>query len=299
VGVGGHDPLRPFEVGVTGRIDLVARVHLGGVQHPLAVVAEGGAQLGRAPEAFHVADRHVRTVDRLQPVGPGGHQDRHQDVVERVGGIADGLGADVEAGHAHARHEVAGPEDEAGQPRAGGGDLVDVQQADRVLDLHLELDPAHRQAGGVLDLGEQQVERLHLGCRSRLGQHERVEVRPGPGDHLDHVGVGPRGLPPVHPDGHQGRGERAGVERVHDPLTGLRLDRRGDRVLKVEEERVDAEVASLGDEAVGGTRDGEDGPASGGGAGGGHGSSLGRRTSVASKSSPTQTNPTASSSARA
>ena len=58
---------------------------------------------------------------------------------------------------------------------------------------------AHVEAGGLLDLGQQQVERDDLLGGLHLGQHDRVEVGAGALDHLDDVGVGPLGRPVVDP----------------------------------------------------------------------------------------------------
>ena len=82
-----------------------------------------------------------------------------------------------------------------------GGDGVDVGQAERVLDLRLDADPADLQARGLLDLGQQQVERDDLFGRLHLGQHDGVEVGAGALDDLHDVGVGPLRRPVVDPDG--------------------------------------------------------------------------------------------------
>ena len=70
------------------RVDLVRRVDLARVQHPLAVEAEGGGTPGDLAEAVDVADLQVGAVDGLEVVGAGGHQDPHQDVVV---GVARGV----------------------------------------------------------------------------------------------------------------------------------------------------------------------------------------------------------------
>ena len=60
----------------------------------------------------------------------------------------------------------AGPEDDRLDPRGRRRDRVDVDQAQRVLDLRLDADPADLEAHRLLDLGEQQVQRDDLLRRS-------------------------------------------------------------------------------------------------------------------------------------
>ena len=74
-------------------------------------------------------------------------------------------------------------------------------RSDGVLDLDFEADASDRQSGGVLNLGEQQVECLNVGRRRALRQDEGVEVTSGAGDDLDDVGVGPGGRPVIDSDG--------------------------------------------------------------------------------------------------
>ena len=60
-----------------------------------------------------------------------------------------------------------------------------------VLDLGLDADAARPRAPGLLQLGQQQVERVHLRRRLHLGQHHRVEVGAGALHDGDDVAVGP------------------------------------------------------------------------------------------------------------
>ena len=50
-----------------------------------------------------------------------------------------------------------------------------------------------------LELSQQQIQGVHVGGVGNLGQHHDVQVRPGGGDHVDHIEVGPRGGPVVDP----------------------------------------------------------------------------------------------------
>ena len=74
----------------------------------------------------------------------------------------------------------------------------------RGLDLRLDAD-ARLAAGGLLDLGEQQVERVHVGRGLHLREHELVEPLRRALDDLDHVAVGPLGVPRVHAHAQDGR----------------------------------------------------------------------------------------------
>src|ERR1019366_3968806 len=91
--------------------------------------------------------------------------------------------------HLHRCCEVGGPEDDGLQPRRGGADLVHVDETACGLDLGLDADVAHRQAASLFDLGQQQVERYHLGRGLHFGEHDLVETLTGVAHHLDDVAV--------------------------------------------------------------------------------------------------------------
>ena len=175
------------------------------MQRPLAVEPEGGGASGDAAQAVEILDGQVRAVDHLQVVGAGGHQQRHQDVVIGITGVvAVGLLAHDQRLHLDRRHEVGRTEDQRLVARAGRGDLVDRQQAARVLDLDLETDATHLKTLGLFDLGDEHIQCLHLRHRLCLRQHQAVEVRPGAAHDVDDVAVGPLGGPVV--DAHHAGG---------------------------------------------------------------------------------------------
>ena len=228
------------------------------MQHPLAVETEGGRSGRSLPETLLVADRDVRAVDRLQAMGPGGQQDRHMDVVVRVGRVPGRLGAHLEGGHPDRGHEVSWAEDQALQPRRGLRDRSHRQRSPGFLDLHLEPDPTRLQAVQLFQLREHQVGRHHLLRAGHLRHDHRIQVGPGAGDYLAQIGHRPGGGPVVNPNRHQpGPPSLPGGQRRHHPSPGLLFSWRGHRILQVEEDRVHLQPAGLGDEAVGGTGDRE------------------------------------------
>jgi hypothetical protein len=72
------------------------------------------------------------------------------------------------------------------EPIARGADLLDVDQARARLDLRFDAD-ARLATGRLLDLGEQQIERVHVGRAFHLREHQLVEPLRRTLDHLDHV----------------------------------------------------------------------------------------------------------------
>ncbi len=91
----------------------------------------------------------------------------------------------------------AGAEHERLHTRAGGRDLVDVGQADGVLDLRFDADPADLETVRLLDLREQQVEGLDVACVGHLGEQDRVEVGACAADDGRDVEIGGVGGPVV------------------------------------------------------------------------------------------------------
>ena len=157
------------------------------------------------------------------------------------------------------------------------GDAVAIaltfDQAQRVLDLRLDPDLPDLVAHGLLDLGEQQVQRDDLLGRLHLRQHDRVEVRTGALDDLGDVAVGPLGGPVVDAHHAEPVAPAALVQRRHDRLAGAGLGQRGARVLEVEEDLVGGQGPGLVDELLAGPRYRQAGPA-GTGDGGAHGRLL-------------------------
>ena len=225
--------------------DLVGGGDLVRVQYPLAVEAQRGGPPGDRAVPVGVADLQVGTVDGLQVVGAGGDQDAHQDVVVGVRRVAGRLLADHQRLHVDRGHEVRGPEDDGLKPRRGGGDRIHVHQARGVLDLRLDADPAHLEAHRLLDLGQQQVQRLDLPGVGHLRQHDAVQVGTRALDHRDHVPVGPVGGPVVDPDHPDLAAPVAGVQRVDDCLPGTLLDQRRAGVLQVQEHLVRGQALGL------------------------------------------------------
>ena len=103
------------------------------------------------------------------------------------------------------------------------------------LDLRLDPDVPDRQARLLLHLGQQQVERHDLGGRLHLGQHDLVEALPGVAHDLDHVAVGPLGVPCVDVDAQHAVVPGQVLDGVDDLGPGALLLQRRDRVLEVEE----------------------------------------------------------------
>ena len=259
--VGVQDQLGVVVVLLRGGEDLVGGGDLVRVQHPLAVEAQGGGPAGHLAVAVGVADLQVGAVDGLQVVGPGGHQDAHQDVVVGVRRVAGRLLADHQRLHVDRGHEVGRAEDDGLQPRRGRGDRVDVHQALGVLDLGLDADPADLEAHRLLDLGQQQVQRLDLLGVLHLGQHDAVQVRARALDHRDHVPVGPVRGPVVDPDDAGLAAPVAVVQRVDDGVPGALLDQRRAGVLQVQEDLVGGQALGLLQEARVAAGDGQAGAA--------------------------------------
>jgi hypothetical protein len=175
----------------------------------------------------------------------GGQQDLHEDGVEGVAGVVRVQGAHHQRAHADRGHEVGRAEDDRLDARAGGGDVVDVDEPLRGLDLRLDADPADLEPGGLLDLGQQQVQRAHLTGVGDLRQHDAVQVGAGALDDLDHVAVGPLRRPVVDPDGADLLAPAALVQRRDDVLAGAGLGQRRARVLQVQEHLVGGQALGL------------------------------------------------------
>ena len=122
--------------------------------------------------------------------------------------------------HPHRRREVDRTEDDRLEPRRGGADLLDVDQAPSRLDLGFDADVAGREAAVDLDLGEQQVHGHDLGGALHLRQHDLVQAGPGLAHDFDHVAVGPLGVPGVDPDAQHGVAPVLLARRRPPPWTG-------------------------------------------------------------------------------
>ena len=109
------------------------------------------------------------------------------------------------------------------------------------------------QARLLLDLGEQQVQRDHLGRRLDLGQHDLVQPLTGVADHLDHVAVGPLGVPRVDPHAEDPVVPGQVLDGVDDLGSRALLLEGRHRVLEVEEGHVGGDRRRLGQELLVGT----------------------------------------------
>ena len=224
------------------------------MQDPLAIKAKGRGSSGHPAEPLDVLDLQVRPVDGLLVIGASRHQDRHQDVVVGVAHVvARRLLTDHEALHVDGGHEVGRAEDDRLDALARGRDGVDVGQTERVLDLGLDANPADLKSGGLLDLGQQQVERDNLLRRLDLGQHDGVEVGASALDDLDDIGIRPLRRPVVDPDGTDGLSPAALIEARDDVLACVWLGQRCHGVLDVQEDLVGAQAPGLVDHLDAGT----------------------------------------------
>ena len=259
--VGVQDQLGAVVLRLARRERGVHDLDLPRMDHPFPVVAERRRRGSRAAQAIGVAHRGVRAVDRLQPVRPGGHQHPQVRIVERVAArVVRRLDADLQRPHPEAGHEVGGPEDQRLQPGRGAGDLLHRRQPARVLDLRLDPDPARWQAGRLLHLAEQQVQPAHLVRPGDLGQGDRVQVRPGLLDHVDHVAVGPPGSRAVDPHGDDLAPPVTRGERGDDVGPRVVLGVGRDRVLEVEQDLVRGQALGLGQETRAAARYRQAGP---------------------------------------
>src|SRR5947209_4032224 len=152
--VGLEDVPRLVELLLGRREHLVEDRDLVGVQRPFSVVAQDLGALAEVPKAFVVAHLDVRTVDDLQAVGPAGHEDLHEDVVEVVTGILGDLQPARQRWHLHGRRHVHRTEDDRLEPRRRRADVLHVDDPARRLDLGLDADVPGREAGVDLHLGE-------------------------------------------------------------------------------------------------------------------------------------------------
>src|SRR5437588_2811834 len=119
--VGVEDVPRPVELLLVRGEDLVEDRDLVGMQSPLTVVAEDLGALAEVPEALAVAHLDVGTVDHLQAVGPAGHEDLHEHIVEVVTRVLGDLQPSGQRRHLHRRRHADGPEEyrlQAGPRRA-------------------------------------------------------------------------------------------------------------------------------------------------------------------------------------
>ena len=160
------------------RVDLVGRVDLAGVQHPLAVEAERGRP--RRPPGGTRRRRGSAGTARRSPAGrasgrPSGCASGCSGRRRRV--VAGRLLADDQRPHVDRGHEVGRAEDDRLDARRRRGDRVDVDQARGVLDLRLDADPADLEPDRLLDLGQQQVERSPPARRSAPSAASRSRGR--------------------------------------------------------------------------------------------------------------------------
>ena len=243
------------------RVHLVEHRHLVGRERPLAVVAEHARAHGVAPERVELADLEEGAVDHLKPVGPARHEDAAEHVVEMVARVVGDVDPAREHRHLDAGREVGRSEDDRLEPRRGAADLVHVDQATRRLDLRLDPHVADREARLLLDLGQQQVQRNHLGRRLDLGQHDLVQPLTGVAHDLDHVPVGPLGVPGVDPHAENPVIPGQVLHGVDDLGSCALLLQGSDRVLEVEERHVSRDGWRLGQELLVGTRGREAGTA--------------------------------------
>ncbi len=225
--------------------DFVAGRDLVGMQHPFTVVTQRRRPAGDATERLDVSYFQIRPVDRGDTVRTCGDENRHQHVVVGVADvIALGLLADHQGAHIQTGHQVGGPEHQGLDPR-GGGDSVDVPQAPGVFDLHVDPDTTDRQPMAAFQLGEQQIQRVHMMRVGHLGQHHDLEVWSGGRHHLDHVAVRPRRRPVVDPNSAQLTDPTRRGQRGADPGAGRGLGVRRHRVLEIEEHLVSEQAFGL------------------------------------------------------
>ena len=129
------------------------------------------------------------------------------------------------------------------------------------LDLRLDPGVPDRQARLLLHLREQEVERDDLGGGLHLGQHDLVQALSRVPDHLDHVAVGPLGVPGVHPHAEHAVVPGQVLDGIdHLGPCALLLERRHG-VLEVQEGHVGGDRWRLGQELLVRTRGGEAGTA--------------------------------------
>ena len=87
------------------------------MQRPLAVVAEDLRAVAVVAETVGVAHVQVRAVDDLEAIGPTGHQDLVEHVVEVVARVLGDLHTAGEHRHLGGRGEVGRPEHDRLHPR--------------------------------------------------------------------------------------------------------------------------------------------------------------------------------------
>ena len=114
--------------------------------------------------------------------------------------------------------------------------------------------------GGLLDLGEEHVERLHVGRRLHL-RHDLVETLGRVLDDVDHVAIRPLRVPRAGAHAEHGVAPVEVVDGLDDLVAGGFLLERGDGVLEVEEDHVGAEVRRLAHHLLAGAGDRQAGTA--------------------------------------
>ena len=236
-------------VGVGGE-DLARDVELRGVQRPGADAAHqvGGAELGLA--ALDVADVAERAVEGEDAGAGAGVDHAAERVVPEVllGGrpLAVGVGehdvAGVAAAHARGLHpsrrgEVGGAEAHALHARGGGGDLLDVGDAERGLEDRVDEDRS-LQLGAGLELGEQAIDVVDVLRALDLGDHHDVDPVADLGHDLREVVEHPRAFQRVDPGPQLRLAELDRPADLDQPVARglLAVDR--DRVLEVAEQDV-------------------------------------------------------------
>ena len=114
----------------------MALLVLAGTITSLALAHRGGA------EPFEIPDQQVRAADRLEGVRAGRDVDVRQNVVEVIEGLVAGDGlACGDRGQAERRAHVGRAEDQVLDAIVAGGDVAQVEQAERGLDLDLDPEP--------------------------------------------------------------------------------------------------------------------------------------------------------------
>ena len=231
---GGQHPLRIADLFGAGGEAGVHRVDLAGVDAGLAVKAQGTGHLQVPLQALFVVDVREHSVLGGDTGGPAGHEDG-------VAGIED-LPAGLGALGAQAGSQVLGPDGHGRHTGAGLGNLLGVHHAQIGLDVAPQLDAAHGQTGGLLDLGDPLVDALHLFGILHLGQADGIGL--GTDDGLQ-VLVQILRVQAVHPDHHILVLGALILHQVIHQEAGRVLLPRGHRVLQVVDDAVLVIKASL------------------------------------------------------
>ncbi len=202
-GIGIYDLPGPGDLRGGGGEDVVGDQDLGGVNAPLAVVAEGAGDAAGLAKPVFVAEIGIRAVDNPDSGGTAGDEDAAHWVVPAVAGVGGiPLVGDAELGDGGAdrRGVVAGAEGDRFDARTRGGDAFAVDQTFGGFDLDFEADLVV-DAGGELNLIQECRDHVNVLGTVHLRDDDEREPVAGRFDDVDQIAIAIGSVEGVDPVG--------------------------------------------------------------------------------------------------